>query len=217
VAGIGPWLAVAGVGALHGLNPAAGWAFVAARGVRGGERARAWRALAPIAIGQVASIALIAALAMLGLVAQRGVLPWLAGGLAVFAAAVHVCGHVPRRLHAVAGRAGLALWSFAMATLHGAGMMLVPALVPLCLSGSPAREITASGSVLLALAAVGVHLAAMLAVTGGVAGLACVGWARVGKSGRVRRGAASDRPAEQASGAAARRPGARVSRCPTRR
>ena len=42
-----PWLAVAGVGALHGLNPATGWAFVAASGVRAGRRAPAWRALAP--------------------------------------------------------------------------------------------------------------------------------------------------------------------------
>lgn len=29
-----PWLAVAGLGALHGLNPATGWLFAAARGVR---------------------------------------------------------------------------------------------------------------------------------------------------------------------------------------
>lgn len=51
--------------------------------------------------------------------------------------------------------------------------MLVPALLPFCLSDDPAREITASGSMLLALAAVGVHMAAMLAVTGLLAGGAC--------------------------------------------
>ena len=167
-----PWLAVAGVGALHGLNPATGWAFVAAWGVRADERARAWRALAPIAAGHAASVALIAALAALGLVAQRGVLPWLAGGLAVFAAAVHVSRHLPHRTRQAAGRAGLALWSFTMGTAHGAGMMLVPALIPLCVSGSPAREITASGSMLLALAAVALHMAAMLAVTALMATLA---------------------------------------------
>ena len=171
-----PWLAVAGVGALHGLNPATGWAFVAAWGVRAGDRAPAWRALAPIAAGHAASIALVAVLAALGLVAQRGVLPWLAGGLAVFVAAIHVSGHLPRRMRRAAGQAGLALWSFAMASLHGAGMMLVPALIPLCLSGSPAREITASGSMALALAAVGVHMGAMLLVTAGVAMAACRGW-----------------------------------------
>jgi len=63
------------------------------------------------------------------------------------------------------GCVGLTLWSCAMSTAHGAGLMLVPALVPLCTSG-PAREITASGSWPLALAAVALHAAAMLAVVG---------------------------------------------------
>jgi hypothetical protein len=174
-----PWLAVAGVGALHGLNPATGWVFATAWGARAGAHAPAWRALAPIAAGHAASVALIAALAALGLVAERGVLPWLAGGLAVVTAAVHVSGHLTQRMRHAAGQAGLALWSFTMGTLHGAGMMLVPALIPLCLSGSPAREITASGSMLLALAAVAVHMAAMLAVTAGMAALAGRAWAGV--------------------------------------
>ena len=52
-----------------------------------------------------------------------------------------------------------------MATAHGAGLMLVPVLIPLCLAASPARELTATGSLPIALAAVGVHTAAMLAVT----------------------------------------------------
>jgi hypothetical protein len=62
-------------------------------------------------------------------------------------------------------RGSIAASAFAAATLHGSGLMLVPALLPLCLSASPAREITASGSLALALAAVAVHMAAMLAVT----------------------------------------------------
>ena len=171
--GAWPWLAVAGVGALHGLNPATGWAFVAAWGVRTGERACAWRALAPIALGHGAAVALIAALATLGLMAERGLLPWLAGGEAVFAAAVHVSRHLPQRMRHVAGRAGLTLWSAAMGAVHGAGLMVVPALMPLCLADNPAREITASGSIVLALAAVALHMAAMLAVTAAMATAAC--------------------------------------------
>ena len=186
--GAWPWLAVAGAGALHGLNPAAGWAFVAARRMRAGERAQAWRALTLIAAGHAASVALVAALATLGLVAQRGLLPWLASGGAVFAAAVHVSGHLPRRVHHAAGQLGLALWSLAMGTAQGAGMMLVPTLIPLCASGSPAREITTSGSVLLALAAVALHLAAMLAATALAALAACRGW---GGLARWRRGRAA--------------------------
>jgi hypothetical protein len=45
------------------------------------------------------------------------------------------------------------------------GLMLVPALIPLCLSATPAQELAASGSLLIALAAVGVHTLSMLATT----------------------------------------------------
>jgi len=63
-----------------------------------------------------------------------------------------------------------------MSTAHGAGLMLVPALIPLCMGDASAREIGASGSLLLAFAAVGVHTAAMLAVTGAIAVGACRGF-----------------------------------------
>jgi hypothetical protein len=55
VSGWLPWLAVAGVGALHGLNPATGWLFAAVRGVRARDCGQALRALVPIAIGHAAS------------------------------------------------------------------------------------------------------------------------------------------------------------------
>ncbi|MEE9147488.1 MAG: hypothetical protein V3U27_08860, partial [Candidatus Tectomicrobia bacterium] len=67
------------------------------------------------------------------------------------------------------GMAGLALWSFLMATAHGAGLMLVPVLIPLSLAATPAHEITASGSLPVSLAAIGVHTLAMFVVTGAIA------------------------------------------------
>jgi hypothetical protein len=57
---IWPWLAVAGAGALHGLNPAAGWAFAAACGMRSRDRTQSLRALLPMAVGHATSIALVA-------------------------------------------------------------------------------------------------------------------------------------------------------------
>jgi hypothetical protein len=63
------------------------------------------------------------------------------------------------------GMMGLGFWSFLMATAHGAGLMLVPVLIPLCLAATPARELTAAGSLPIALTAIGTHMAAMLAVT----------------------------------------------------
>lgn len=191
-----PWLAVAGVGALHGLNPATGWALAAASGVRARNPAQALRALAPIATGHTASVALVAFTVMasvqLGLALDIRVLQAAAGALLVAVALMHWrrrsrCGDHPQAQRTPAtpagtglantgfASAGLALWSFIMSTAHGAGLMLVPALVPLCLAGTPAREITASGSMLMALAAVAVHSVAMLVVTGVAAWSVCRG------------------------------------------
>jgi hypothetical protein len=171
-----PWLVVAGVGAFHGLNPATGWMFAAAWGVRSRDRAQALRALMPIAVGHATSVALVAAAVALGVSMDRVVLQALAAGLLVVVAAVHLSGRTPKRARAPAGHAGLALWSFMMSTAHGAGLMLVPALIPLCMGDTAARETTASGSLTLALGAVGVHTAAMLAVTGVIATGVCRGF-----------------------------------------
>lgn len=167
-----PWLAVAGTGALHGLNPATGWMFAAAWGLRSRDKAQALRALLPIAAGHGASVALVAAMVALGPGMDRTVLQALAGMLLVVLALRHWLGRKTRPGRTGAGGAGLALWSFMMSTAHGAGL-LVPALIPLCMGDGLAREITASGSLALALAAVAVHTAAMLAVTGLMAIFVC--------------------------------------------
>jgi hypothetical protein len=170
-----PWLAVAGIGALHGLNPASGWMFAAAWGVHSRDRAQPLRALMPIAVGHATSVALVAGAFAIGLSMDRVLMQVLAGGLLVAVGICHLSGRT-RRLRAPAGKAGLVLWSFMMSTAHGAGLMLVPVLMPLCIGNAPAREITASGSLTLALAAVGVHTAAMLAVTGVIAIGVCRGF-----------------------------------------
>lgn len=175
-----PWIAVAGVGAFHGLSPATGWMFAAARGVRAHDAAQARLALLPIAVGHAASVAIVACAFAQGLSLDPALVQGLAGALLVGVASCRLLrGAAPRTpMRAPSGHAGIALWSFLMATAHGAGLMLVPALVPLCLAGDPAREITASGSMVLALAAVGVHTAAMLATTGLIASGVCRGLAR---------------------------------------
>jgi hypothetical protein len=174
MASLWPWLAVAGIGALHGLNPASGWILAAAWGVRSRDRAQALRALMPLAAGHAASVALVGAAVVFGLSMDRVALQALAGGLLVVAATVHLSGRTPKVARAPAGHAGLALWSFMMSTAHGAGLMLVPALIPVCMGDASAREMTAS--LILALAAVGVHTAAMLAVTGVIATGVCRGF-----------------------------------------
>jgi hypothetical protein len=177
VTNLWPWLAIAGLGAFHGLSPANGWMLAAACGVRADDGAQVRRALLPIAIGHVTSVAVVACAFAQGMSMDRTRVQGLAGALLVGAALYRLlrgagrCTPINPRI----GHAGIALWSFLMATMHGAGMMLVPALVPLCLADNPAREITASGSLLLALAAVGVHTAAMLVTTGVIATGVCHG------------------------------------------
>ena len=66
------------------------------------------------------------------------------------------------------GLAGLFVWSFLMAAAHGAGLMLWPALMPLCLPGD-AGAVPASNPLVVGLAGVGVHTLAMLSVTAAIA------------------------------------------------
>lgn len=171
-----PWLAVAGMGALHGLSPASGWIWAAAWGVRSGGRGQALRALAPIAVGHLASVALVAGAAVWGGGLDRSWMQVLSGGLFVAAALVYLSGRLPKATCAPAGHAGLALWSFMMSTAHGAGLMLVPAFVPLCAGEASAADFTGSGPLALALAAMAIHTAAMLVTAGLVAAGVCWGF-----------------------------------------
>lgn len=128
----------------------------------------------PIAFGHTASVGLVAGAFAIGLSLDRVAMQVVAGGLLAVVLICHLSGHKARR--APAGKAGLALWSFMMSSAHGAGLMLVPVLMPLCTGNAATREITASGSLMLALAVVGVHTLAMVAVTGVIAIGVCRGF-----------------------------------------
>src|SRR5258708_13299715 len=55
-----PWLALAGLGAFHGLNPAMGWLFAVALGLHRHNRRMVWLSPLPIALGHALSIAIVA-------------------------------------------------------------------------------------------------------------------------------------------------------------
>ena len=177
-----PWLTLAALGAFHGLNPAMGWLFAVALGLHRQSRAVVLTALLPIAIGHALAILAVAlAVVLLGVVVDPRHVRYLAGALLIGWTLWHMlygARHRPRFGMQI-GFFGLGAWSFLMATSHGAGLMLVPVLIPLCLAASPAQELTAAGSFPIALAAVGVHTLALLATTGGIA-LAVYGWFGVG-------------------------------------
>jgi hypothetical protein len=172
-----PWLALAGLGMFHGVNPAMGWLFAVALGLHRHSRRVVLLSLAPMALGHALSMAVVgAAVMLLGVVIDHR-LVYLAAGVILMAWGIYHWryGHRHRiRVGMRTGFAGLTLWSFLMATAHGAGLMLVPALLPLQMTHphGPAGHgptLMGEGTLWLGIAAVGVHTLAMLLVTGGVA------------------------------------------------
>ena len=179
---IWPWAVLAGLGAFHGVNPAMGWLFAVALGLQTGERGAVARALPPIALGHATSIGIVA---LIVVCAQRALDPL---PLQLAAAATLVGFGLYRlqrgyrhrfRAGMLAGTGDLVVWSFLMATAHGAGLMIVPVLLKLPLCAAPGLALDAHASAMATLAgsawtgllAVAVHTAAMLLVAGAIAWL----------------------------------------------
>jgi hypothetical protein len=163
-----PWVSVIGLGAFHGLNPAMGWLFSVGLGLQHKSRAKVLWSLLPIALGHALSIAVaVAAVVILRdrLDVQR--LQWAAALMLVAFGIYRLAGrHRPPRASMQTGFFDLSLWSFLLATGHGAGLMLMPVLLHM-----PAGEHIhppLQGAVNGALATV-IHTAAMLATTGLIA------------------------------------------------
>ena len=145
-----------------------GWLFAVALGMHRHSGETVLLALVPIALGHAVSIGLVAAAVLiLGVGIDVSAVRVATGLILIFWAAYHwLYGHRHRvRIGMMTGFAGLLLWSFLMATAHGAGLMLVPALIPLCMG----QAVIDQNSVWIAMAAVGVHTLATLFVTGSIA------------------------------------------------
>ncbi|HWK51148.1 MAG TPA: hypothetical protein VNR40_14745 [Steroidobacter sp.] len=174
---IWPWMTLAGLGAFHGLNPAMGWLFAVALGLQRKSRGAVLQALLPIAAGHALSVAVvIVAISVLRVFFDITVLE-------ISAAVVLIAFGLYRLLARHRGRAGmqvsgaqLLLWSFLMATAHGAGLMLIPVLLGMPIAAAHSEHShhmaafsSVGPSVSTVLVALGVHTLAMLAAAGAVA------------------------------------------------
>jgi hypothetical protein len=142
------WLPVVLLGAFHGVNPAMGWLFAVALGLQEGRGGAVVAALPPIALGHAIAIALVALpVGLLGLALPPQTLLLLGGAaLLVFAAAkVATRFRHPRWVGMRVGGRDLALWSFLMASAHGSGLMLAPAIAMLA-GASPTAALAADHS-----------------------------------------------------------------------
>jgi hypothetical protein len=175
-----PWIVLLFLGAFHGINPGMGWLFAVALGLQERRRSTVFWALLPIAIGHALSItAVLLVVGVMQVVLPEKFLNLLsAAGIGTFGLYRLIRSRHPRWVGMRVNFRDLVLWSFLMASAHGAGLMLVPVLLRWpAQTYSHARLIQTLSpdgighSPGLLLAAVGVHTLSMLMVTAAVAGL----------------------------------------------
>jgi len=132
------WSTLFLLGAYHGINPGMGWLFAVALGMQDSSARGVVRSLAPIALGHAMAIAVAVLIAGL----LQIVLPLKYLKIVVATALVGLGLYkILRSRHFRWGgmRVGirdLTIWSFLMASAHGAGLMVLP--VVLGLNSAPA-------------------------------------------------------------------------------
>jgi uncharacterized membrane protein (UPF0136 family) len=128
VNGLWPWLTLFGLGAFHGINPAMGWLFAVGLGLQEQKRAAVLRALPPIALGHALSIGIIIAAVLLARISVPRLALKIAAASILFAFGLYRLfrSRHPNWVGMRVGFGDLTLWSFVMASAHGAGLMLIP-------------------------------------------------------------------------------------------
>src|SRR6266699_3729985 len=145
------------LGAYHGLNPGMGWLFAVALGMQEQKGSAVARSLIPIAVGHAVAIgSVVLTSVFLGMMLPLIVIRYLVAALLV---GMQV------------GFRDLTVWSFLMASAHGAGLMVVPVLLRSNTVEAQSRiaghnHISQTVAPLAGMLATGVHTVAYLAVTG---------------------------------------------------
>lgn len=178
----GLWLAVVASGLYHGINPGMGWPLAVSAGLMGRGRRDLLAALMPLAAGHLAAMLVI----LLPFALMTALLDWQSQiriGASCTVIAFGVFRLINRRHPRALARirpSQLALWSFAIATAHGAGLMLLPIYLGLCATDAldPAHQASA---VLMAHNAATAGLVALLhaltmVITGGLMALLVHAW-----------------------------------------
>jgi hypothetical protein len=164
------------LGAYHGINPGMGWLFAVALGMQERKGSAVAKALVPIALGHALAIgSVVLAATFLGMrlspEAIRYPVAAILFGLGIFSLVRH---YHPRWVRMQVSFQDLTVWSFLMASAHGAGLMVLPVLLgssTVEAAGQMAghHHTSAAASPLAALLATAVHTTAYLAVTGLIA------------------------------------------------
>jgi uncharacterized membrane protein (UPF0136 family) len=105
-----------------------GWLFAVALGLQEQKRAAVLRALPPIVLGHALSIGIIIAAVLMARISLPHLALKIAAAAILFAFGLYrlVRSRHPNWVGMRVGFGDLTLWSFIMASAHGAGLMLVP-------------------------------------------------------------------------------------------
>ena len=125
------WTILFLLGAYHGLNPAMGWLFAVALGMQEKSTRAVVHSLLPLGVGHLASVAVVV------LASQLAQFTLPLGTVRIVTAAALIGFGVyrlirrrhPRWVGMRVSPRDLTLWSFLMASAHGAGLMLLPFLL----------------------------------------------------------------------------------------
>lgn len=180
------WGALVLLGAYHGINPGMGWLFAVALGMQQRSARGVLRALPPIALGHgLAVAAVLVAAAAARVVFPVAAVKVIVAGILVAFGIYRLWRHRHRVYGGMqVGFRDLTIWSFLMASAHGAGFMVLPLAIDLSADAeaSAAAHAHAQGVAsphagwTLSMA-LGIHTLAYLVVT---ALLAWVVYTRVG-------------------------------------
>ena len=169
----GSWVALLVLGAFHGINPAMGWLFAVALGLQEHRRGAVFRALMPLAAGHaLAILAVIVIAALAGLTVSPNYLRWAVAAILIGVGLRFLVRHPHLRWAGMrVGMGELTLWSFLVASVHGAGLMVLPIFMGMSSAahGSAGASFLASGTFAAAVIATAVHAASYLLVSAAVA------------------------------------------------
>ena len=116
------------LGVYHGINPGMGWLFAVALGMQQEKASAVERSLVPIAIGHALAVGVVVlAAAFLGKALPLDAIRYPVAasliGLGIHRLVRH---RHPRWVRMQVGFRDLTVWSFLMASAHGAGLMVLP-------------------------------------------------------------------------------------------
>jgi hypothetical protein len=128
------WTSIGLLGGLHGVNPAMGWLFAVSLGLQAQSSRAVWSALGPLALGHALAVAVaLAAAAALGVVLPVGSVRWIAAAALLGFGLLHFRAHAHPRWGVggmCVGPGRLTMWSFLVSSAHGAGLMVLPFVLP---------------------------------------------------------------------------------------